>query len=950
MSIKQRLVVCLDGTWNKQDDSTNVLHHFALALNGASSDRGGQAIQSKHYLAGVGTGVLDRISGGGFAFGLEANVRAAYDWLVENYRDDDEIYIFGFSRGAYTARSLVGFISTCGLLKRGAPLSINQLWKDYCVLGRQREHRTSVWDRIFEEPPTTIRRINDLICDPWNIDRFERHRDKKSHGLTLASGAKPSRVRGQLVDKLKTTTEWLLVRWSRRVRITYLGVYDTVGAVGIDALAIPGLKSRLAMHHNMRPTTLIQHCRHALALDEHRSSFTHTPFMQYIGHGRLEDDRQGVALQAVDEDEDGGEVDEKARTHWQRSSAMWQRKIEQRWFPGAHSNVGGGYFDNELAQRPLAWLLEGARHCGLDCEPLPYAEPIAAPKVQDSYAEFVRPLWTDVIRGKRFYRRIDPEPELRARRPQGRADRDRAPGFSLRSINEDIDDTVFDRVRQVPDYRPPNLVEYARRKLAAPAATDAELTAELRALASTPPVHVWLGAGVAPYIILIVWASFGGFGLVPMIELFAPEIVLEASLALGLMCGSLAFLFALIDWGESRANFSLALGPSSPGWRAFLDSVYWTRALGFILAVVGGGAAAALLWSKGWNGDLQQLETLIRWWPVPLLAGAGVLLANELDGARGVRRRSGFIAAASGVFVAALAVVVLIAVSWLAEKIFRPAFGFNPLTVVAPAPRGHAAGLLILLQCGLVYVVIAFRWAAEPMSTSNLGSIVPLQLCRTPNQVHERLETWRRLLTNHWSGNDRDPNGPAGVAMRDAVRQALWRDMFGLIPVYGLTFGFGVWYAIDQLGRRHEWGLLAFDLSAFAWWSTLAPLALAVPFVAVVADYIEDICHLRYLALHEAGRKAGIWLTTPAFTMSIIKLAAFAIANGLTVAGFVIGAIEVPLLGESTGWRGSVALLVSEIVLFMVVLTAVGYIGSQVSRPEAIMPTEGDDELAELGM
>src|SRR5262249_31574842 len=129
MSTKQRLVVCLDGTWNNRDDSTNVLQHFALAVSGPAPD--GEGItQTKHYIEGVGTGVLDGITGGGFGFGLETNVRKAYDWLIANYHDGsspadaDEIYIFGFSRGAYTARSLVGFIATCGLLRRGAPLSV----------------------------------------------------------------------------------------------------------------------------------------------------------------------------------------------------------------------------------------------------------------------------------------------------------------------------------------------------------------------------------------------------------------------------------------------------------------------------------------------------------------------------------------------------------------------------------------------------------------------------------------------------------------------------------------------------------------------------------------------------------------------------------------------------------------------------------------------------------
>ena len=73
-------------------------------------------------------------------------MRAAYDWLVANYHDGtnpdkaDEIYIFGFSRGAYTARSLVGFIATCGLVRRGAPLSVNELWDDYCILSGGNEN------------------------------------------------------------------------------------------------------------------------------------------------------------------------------------------------------------------------------------------------------------------------------------------------------------------------------------------------------------------------------------------------------------------------------------------------------------------------------------------------------------------------------------------------------------------------------------------------------------------------------------------------------------------------------------------------------------------------------------------------------------------------------------------------------------------------------------------
>ena len=96
----QRLILCLDGTWNQEDSSTNVLHHFHLVQEGPVQ---GGLYQKKEYQAGVGTGALDYITGGGFGLGIEAHVRNGYNWLVENYQDGDEVYVFGFSRGAFTA-------------------------------------------------------------------------------------------------------------------------------------------------------------------------------------------------------------------------------------------------------------------------------------------------------------------------------------------------------------------------------------------------------------------------------------------------------------------------------------------------------------------------------------------------------------------------------------------------------------------------------------------------------------------------------------------------------------------------------------------------------------------------------------------------------------------------------------------------------------------------------
>jgi uncharacterized protein (DUF2235 family)/predicted membrane protein len=908
MSTKQRLVVCLDGTWNNSDDSTNVLQHFALALKGVPPGGDSRITQIKHYIAGVGTGVLDSITGGGFGFGLEENVRKAYDWLVGNYHDGDdladgdEIYIFGFSRGAYTARSLVGFIATCGLLRRGAPLSVNQLWQDYCILGRERENRTSVWDGVFEESPTTIRRINDLVCDPWNIKRYEDHRAVTIPGL--GGDRNGDRVPGQLIDDL-SITERLLVRWSRRVRITYLGVYDTVGAIGIDALAIPGLKSRLAMHHNMRASTLVQYCRHALALDEHRSSFSHTPLVQYLWHGNSDDDRQSTTLRAIEASDVESERNGTAK-YWQRQTAMWERKIEQRWFVGAHSNVGGGYPDNELAQRPLEWLLEGGRRSGLACEPFAYVAPPKPPVPVDSYAQFAKPLWTYVIRGKRFYRTIDPDPEIRASRPkQGEP---RRAGFSLRSINEQVDDSVFDRVHRVTDYRPANLVEYAqRRRQTVPSDS---LRAKLDDLVKTPPTHAWLGATVMPYAVLVLWASCAALGVLAMTELFLPPPGLgpwkTAEIA-----AAFALLFSLVDYCESRTNFLLALGPSNPRQRALLDSVYWTRTIGVLLFVVGAVSAIATLWTIGWNAEGASLEQPWPWIPAPLLAAAGALVATAFDNASRDRYKAALLGSGAAVVAAIVAVPAIVLFAWMVQHIVTPTFGHHLIPEISPAPAARSAGLLLLLQVGLLYLAIAFRWVGEPMGTANLGSIVPLQRSRTPAAVIGVLESWRQLLVNHWSGVDDSVTGPAGRSIRETVRRALWRDIFGLIPVYSIVLTFGMWYATNVFGLPSLKDSVAGIGQQGGWREFLMLAIVSLPILAAIANYIQDTCHLRYLVSYEQQRRIPAWMTALSFVASTIKDAAFVVAVGLSVIALFLGSYELARLGDLTGWRGSLALLVT---------------------------------------
>jgi uncharacterized protein (DUF2235 family) len=871
MSELRRLVVCLDGTWNNRDDSTNVLHHFALTPECHDYRVGTDRVtQLKFYLEGVGTGPLDSITGGGFGFGLETNVRAAYNWLIQNFQDEtaftpaDEIYIFGFSRGAFTARSLVGFISTCGLLRRGAPLTVNQLWRSYCLIGRAREHHSGPLTALFPDPPLEFRRITDLVWDPWLIRQRE-----------ALAPRPPGHVPGQRAATLNPT-EQLLVRWSRRVKITYLGVYDTVGAVGWDALAIPGIRSRLALHHNMRPTTLIQSCRHALALDEHRSSFKHTPFVAYISSDTAENE-----LKRIDSDL-GPRKDAQVDPVGALASA-WTRRIEQRWFVGAHSNVGGGYASNPLAQQSLAWLLDGAREAGLICDPLPKNAPSdhrLGPR--DSFREFATPFWTIVLRAKRTYRIIDPDPEIRAGRRRRRTE---SGAFLLVNINEQVDPSAIEYyARQDAADPPPNLVEYAQRNKAR--------GKDLTVLAERTPRHPWMGNGVAPYIMLALWATLAAGGVLAVdlvfrvwIQGWPPASWLAAAAA----------VFALVDWAESCHNYTMAARGASPARRAFLDSIYWTRTLCVVLFIFGaiggimslavrGGTASSV--ADAWQ---RSLELWRYFGTIAIGAGLGVGLGvvfNHLYAKSSSPRAIVVILAA---IASPLAIGVMIAIGTIGAyevwRIASPALSVDPSTPSGIAPYARFAGLLLLLQLSLIYFVNALTWAGEPMARARLGSIVPLQMCFTPAQIKGCLDRWCTRLRGH---------AAARCAMSAVVREALYRDIIGFIPVYTGVFTFGLWFGYSELG-----------------WSWLQTLWWLLPLTALAADYSEDLCHLRCLRVHEKGRTPSLSLALLGSVMTWIKLAAFIAEGVLTlvvVAAATLRIYEAPI---GYGWRGLIVLAIS---------------------------------------
>ncbi|MBX3724503.1 MAG: DUF2235 domain-containing protein [Xanthomonadales bacterium] len=370
--MSKRLAIFLDGTWNTPDDATSVHELRQRTLVGLAPDG---VEQRSFYRTGVGTRWTERLRGGAFGSGLSANVLAAYRWLVDNHADGDQIYLFGFSRGAYSARSLAGVIVNCGLLRSGAALTADQVYARY--------------------------RAGKAVEPIYRLEHIRR------------TGQRP------LDDE-----ETRLLADSRRVRIHMLGVWDTVGALGVPWTAAPLVGRKNFYFHNTNPSNIFDHCYHALAIDEHRGPYKPTLWTRFTPEGK--DPAQDPHVPPP--------------------------RIEQRWFVGAHSNVGGGYRDDRLYLLPLDWMQRMAAAHGLvftsDISLRP--DDVLTPPV-DSYARFMKGVYRIVRLGKRFHR------------PIGAPSRKVRGGWST-PIGETIDASVFVKYHADATYRPANLDAWAETR------------------------------------------------------------------------------------------------------------------------------------------------------------------------------------------------------------------------------------------------------------------------------------------------------------------------------------------------------------------------------------------------------------------------------------------------------------------------------------------------------
>lgn len=293
----KNIVICADGTW-QSPESDHATHVLRLAEGIAPEDEHGNK-QIVFYDWGVGSDG-DRLTSGITGKGIDKNIMDCYRFVVHNYEANDAIYLFGFSRGAYTVRSLAGLIRNSGILRR-----------EYA-------------DRVGAA--------------------YELYRQR-------VGSSKPSGEKAQAFRRQYAVADVS--------RIHFIGVFDTVGALGIPAPFLGTLGGTRYLFHDTEPSSIINHARHALAIDELRQDF---------------------------------------------EPALWAPKagidLRQVWFAGAHTDIGGGYADRSLGNHAGLWMAREAEACGLAPAPhfLKGLEPNYAGPQHNEYKGFYRAMRRKIVR------------------------------------------------------------------------------------------------------------------------------------------------------------------------------------------------------------------------------------------------------------------------------------------------------------------------------------------------------------------------------------------------------------------------------------------------------------------------------------------------------------------------------------------------------------------------
>ncbi|KAL6718736.1 hypothetical protein ACLMJK_002970 [Lecanora helva] len=317
--IRKRLIVCCDGTWQASNHATHEIPSNVAKIARAISktyvnEENICAPQIVFYDAGVATAdAFDGLLSGYFGAGLDENVCEAYNFLANNYCPGDEVFFFGFSRGAYTARACAGLVANVGLCR---DIQMSRFWEMYSI------YKT--------RPPGTP--IQGTEWGKENIAIAEKSNDemKPEDWIVITKG--DEKIAPYQVRK-GAGADWLA--YCHKPIIKVVGVFDTVGSLGYPKNIFKDVTAwnKAYQFHDTDIHPEIENAFQALALDERRAPFS--------------------------------------PTMWNMPSDNHKTTLIQCWFPGIHVNIGGGSDDGlkrtpkgdleSMANTTFAWMVDRCR-------------------------------------------------------------------------------------------------------------------------------------------------------------------------------------------------------------------------------------------------------------------------------------------------------------------------------------------------------------------------------------------------------------------------------------------------------------------------------------------------------------------------------------------------------------------------------------------------------------
>ncbi|OLN83066.1 hypothetical protein CCHL11_09650 [Colletotrichum chlorophyti] len=362
---KKRLIVCCDGTWNNANGPGGIPTNVARLSSAVAHKCCTGMPQVVYYHRGAGTekSKIARFLGGFLGWGVIEDVADVYRFICDNYNPGDEIVIIGFSRGAFTARSVAGMVCSIGLLNRFGLANFGPIFEDY--------RRFSEWnsDTAFD-PQTHLTGLNihnsdrlthDLqvkgymsgfyVRGKGNIEILEmelnEEKEKLFQRLKHCDGEdRLQRMADIYRDYLHTKFKMVLCEKTNpddadcpwiplKPTVKAVGVWDTVGSLGFPKMPWEGLRMDRSPQElrfaSFNVHERVDYAFHALALDEWRTAFM--------------------------------------PTLWGISTKNKNTHLRQVWFPGSHSDVGGGFVDQQIATISLAWMADQLTSIGVEFTP-----------------------------------------------------------------------------------------------------------------------------------------------------------------------------------------------------------------------------------------------------------------------------------------------------------------------------------------------------------------------------------------------------------------------------------------------------------------------------------------------------------------------------------------------------------------------------------------------------